>query len=276
MALDGRPGRSRLTLVLLILTSVTLLTLDFRGFGPLDSARGLLGDVLAPVGDATGGVLSPVGDAWNGAFRYGELEEENRRLRQRIDELEGQRSRNAVSEQALRELLAEVDIPWVGDRPTTVARVVAGPTANFDQTVEIDKGSDHGLAEGMAVMTHRGLVGRLVRVGRSRSVVELVTDPQMSVGVRLVSSGDIGVAGGQGAGDPLRVSDIEKTTVVEEGELVATSGLSRSLFPGDIPVGIVVAVQDDPEDPAKTLSVAPLARLDDLGYVTVVLEEPPE
>jgi hypothetical protein len=45
MALPDRSGRSRFTLALLIVTSITLLTLDFRGFGPLDAVTDGLGSV---------------------------------------------------------------------------------------------------------------------------------------------------------------------------------------------------------------------------------------
>ena len=53
MALSTRrSGRTRFTILLLVLTAITLLTLDGRGFGPIDSARSAVLSVLSPVGDA--------------------------------------------------------------------------------------------------------------------------------------------------------------------------------------------------------------------------------
>jgi rod shape-determining protein MreC len=271
-----RSGRSRLTLALLVLTSVTLLTLDFRDFGPLQSVRDGIAGALEPVSDTAGGAIEPFDDAWNGAWNYGELEEENLRLKERIDELEGQAERGEIAEQALRDLTGELDIPWAGDREKATARVVSGPIGNFDHTVEIDKGSGAGIKAGMAVTTSRGLIGRVVRVTGGRSVVQLITDPAVSLGIRLVDTGAIGVATGEGDGRPLVAENIDKDTPVEDGALVATSGLARSLFPDGIPVGRVVAVQDNTDDTAQTVRIEPLADLDDLGFVTVVLEEPPE
>ena len=81
VAVSRRNSRSRFTIVLLVLTSITLLTLDYRGFAPLDAARSGVLAVLAPVGDATSSVFRPVGDVWSGAFDHGDLQRENEDLR---------------------------------------------------------------------------------------------------------------------------------------------------------------------------------------------------
>lgn len=275
MALTRHPGRSRFTLALLILTAVTLLTLDSRGFGPIDAVRDGTLSALGPARDGAGVVLDPVGEAWSGAWRQGDLEEENDRLRSRIDELEGRESMAVITEQALRDFLAEADITWITDQPMTTARVVSGPTGNFDHTVEIDEGSGAGIRVGMAVITGRGLVGRVIQVSGDRSKVQLITDPSLTIGVQLVGSGELAIATGQGDGRPLRVGKVEQDVLVEMHETVATSDLERSLFPRDIPVGEVVRIDDNPGDPEKSLLVEPFARLDDLSYVTIVLVEPP-
>ena len=78
MALSTRRGgRARFTLILLILTSITLLTLDFRGFAPLNTVRSAVLDAFQPVGDFASDTLEPVSDAWNGAFGYDAVEKEN-------------------------------------------------------------------------------------------------------------------------------------------------------------------------------------------------------
>ncbi len=119
MALSTRRGgRTRFTLILLILTSITLLTLDFRGFTPLNSVRSAVLDAFEPVGNFASDTLRPVGDAWNGAFDYDNVKNENEALRQRVDELEGQITSGDVAKQSLQQLLEQVDIPFVGDIPT--------------------------------------------------------------------------------------------------------------------------------------------------------------
>ena len=176
MALSTRRGgRTRFTLILLILTSITLLTLDFRGFTPLNSVRSAVLDAFEPVGDFASDTFEPVSNAWNGAFDYDNVQSENEALRQRVDELEGQITSGDVAKQSLQQLLEQVNIPFVGDIPTASARVVSGAVANFDQTIEIDKGDNAGIKRDMAVVTGRGLIGRVVETSSDRAVVELLS-----------------------------------------------------------------------------------------------------
>src|SRR5690606_19635515 len=170
-------SRSRFTLVLLVLSSVTLITPDLRGFAPLDDARAAAGDVFAPLGEAAGNVFEPVGDAWDGATSYDDLEKENQELRDRIAEMEGELALRDDAKEQLQALLDEVDLPYVEDIPAIQARVISAPQANFEHRIEINKGTAHGLKVGYTVTTSAGLVGRIEEVTANRAVVQLTTDP---------------------------------------------------------------------------------------------------
>src|SRR5688500_3787877 len=97
---SSRTGRSRFTLLLLVLTSITVLTLDFRGSGVVDDLRGAASTVFSPLGDGAASVAEPFTNAWNGAFGYDDLERENDRLREQIADLEGD---SAEAQEAIRE-----------------------------------------------------------------------------------------------------------------------------------------------------------------------------
>jgi rod shape-determining protein MreC len=268
-------SRTRFTLVLLILTSVTLLTLDIRGFAPLESARSAALDVLAPVKDAASSAFEPVGDAWNGALGYDELEAENEKLQERIAELEGELALGADAKTTLQRLYDELGIDYVGDIDTVVATVAVGPVGNVDNTIEIDKGSDAGLAVDMPVVSSTGLVGTVSQVSKTRAVVTLVTDVGFNVGVRLSETGDVGVARGQGRGRPMVIYEgIETDLEVQDGELVTTSGQDRALFPASVPIGTVAGAATPAGDLDQDLFVETLADLDSLTFVNVMLWVP--
>jgi rod shape-determining protein MreC len=169
MALSRRGGRSRFTLVFLVLTSITVITLDFRGDGAgvIGSVRDGAADALAPVRSAAASVLSPVGDALAGITGYGALEDDNAELRARIAELEGTALRNEGAERELAEALALLELDFTGNLPRVDARVVSTPISNFEQTIELDRGSDDGIAVDMPVVSGAGLVGRVVQVSSS-------------------------------------------------------------------------------------------------------------
>ncbi len=278
MALSRRPGgRSRLTIALLVLTSLALLTLDFRDTAIVQSARTTAGNVFSPLRGAAESASRPFTNAWNGITGYGELEDENARLRERIAELEGQEVLDEDAAQQLEELLAQQELSWVGSIPTEAGRVVAGPASNFSHTVEIDKGSDHGIKVGMPVVNGAGLVGRVALVTSSRSTVQLITDPDFAVGVRLLPSGTTGTARGQGRGEPLVVDtglEADTEDAPRTGTSLTTSGSDRSAFPASIPVGRVRSTEPAGGGLTLDLVVRPMADTERLAFVTVLLWEP--
>ncbi len=286
MAMTGprRSGRSRLTILLLVLTSVTVLTLDFRGVGFLGDARRAVGSALSPLQGAAEFVATPFQNTWNGITTYDELSAENEELRRRIDELEGEVSRNADIAVQYEELVEQVDIPWVGELSTATARVVHQPASSFSHVIGIDKGADAGIREGMPVVVGGGdnvggLVGKVVDVGARQASVQLVSDPEFRVGVRLVTSQRFGTASGQGAGRDLRIDTGiepgERDADIPSLEIVTTSGIDdRSSFPASIPVGKVTRTREANGGLTLEVFAEPLADLDELSYVTVVLTTP--
>lgn len=274
MALSTRRGgRTRFTLILLILTSITLLTLDFRGFTPLNSVRSAVLDAFEPVGNFASDTLRPVGDAWNGAFDYDNVKTENEQLRQQVDDLEGQITSGDVAKQSLQQLLEQVDIPFVGDIPTAGARVVSGAVANFDRTIEIDKGENAGIRTGMAVVTGRGMIGRVGTTSADRATVELLSSGAFTVGFSVVGTNVLGTVRGQADGVHLSAST-DMGSIVLPGQILVTSGLSSSRYPQGLPIGIVTAVNGDDGSLDRHLDVRMLADLSDLTFVSVVLWEP--
>jgi rod shape-determining protein MreC len=164
------------------------------------------------------------------------------------------------------------ELPVTADIPRTTAEVIGGPLTSFDTTVEIDKGSGDGVKAGMAVITEAGLVGRVLRVEGGRARVQLVTDPDFpGVGVRLVESQDVGIAEG-GTGGRLKVeAGIARTTEVQRGDALVTSGFDRSSYPASIPVGTVLRVRPTEDGVEQTLEVEPAADLEALRFVVVLL-----
>lgn len=272
MALSRRGGRSRLTLVFLILTSITVITLDFRddGAGLIGSVRDGAADALSPVRSAASAVLDPISDALAGVTGYGTLEEENATLRARIAELEGAGLRNEAAEEELAEARRLLELDVAGTIPRVNARVISTPVSNFEQTIELDQGSGDGVAVDMPVVTGAGLVGRVVSVTGARSTVRLITDPASAVGVRLTRTSEVAVASGEGAGASLSLDFVGADVDVDVLELVVTDGLGDSVFPPDIPVGRVAMAEDAPGQLQRRVEVRPVADLGQLRLVSVL------
>jgi rod shape-determining protein MreC len=272
LAVYRRAARPRFILLLLVLTAITLLTLDQRGTGSgvINQVRGGARDAFAPVGRAADRVLQPVGNFFEGMIHYGDLKDENARLRDQNEALRGKALQAQDADRERRALLDQQDLTFVGDIPKVRARVVSAGASNFELTVEIDRGTNHGVAKGMPVVSGAGLVGRVVEASRTRATVLLLTDNTFSVGVRLSTSGDVGVADGTGGRKPLNVRLIDTATKVDKGEVVVTSGLQQSVFPPGIPVGKVLSAHTPPAALQQVVTIAPVVDLRRLEFVTVL------
>lgn len=179
----------RRAIVLLVLSSVLLLTIDLRGNPLVDRARSVFARVLSPFETAGRVVVTPIRNAWHGATDYQNLERENERLRDEIARQRGDQltARAVVSE--YQELLTLNGL--TAKYPTVTARVVGSAPGNFSQTVEIDRGSKDGILVGMVVVNNAGLVGKIHRVYDNRSVVLLANDQDYAIEAKVSAGGTL-------------------------------------------------------------------------------------
>ena len=277
MATGTRTARSRFTLIFLLLSSATLLTLDAREFEPLQRTEETLTDLISPLRSGADRLFGPVGDAWAGITGYDDLKAENQVLREELQKLEGQQILDSDAAIRLESLLDELGLPYVQDVPNVVGEVVTANVGNFDRySVQINRGSEDGIRNGMPVVTRGGLIGRIDGdPGRRYSQVTLLTDPSFEVGVLVVGTDDVALAMGSGHGEPLMVTKgLEIDTEVAVGHEVVTSGVDRSRYPPGIPIGIVTDIDFDEARLLQLLTVEPSANTDNLSFVTVLLYDP--
>lgn len=124
------------------------------------------------------------------------------------------------------------------------ARVIGRDPANWWRMVHIDAGSRNGLTNGLPVISADGnLVGRVGEVGRARSQVVLVGDPNCAVSVVIQETREHGVIAPSSI-NPLDASIVElgylsRNSILKPDQLVVTSGLG-GVFPLGIPVGRII------------------------------------
>jgi rod shape-determining protein MreC len=265
-----RANRRRTILALIVLTAITLITLDVRGAGPFSAVRGGAHDVVNPVAGASDAVFSPVGDWIDGVTSAAALKDENARLRRRLDSTRGRQASARAATEENKELKKLLDLPFVDDADSIAAPVVDGAPSNFELTVQIGKGESDGVGVDMPVVTGAGLVGRVLEVSRDRATVLLVTDPQSGVGVKIEKSGTTGVVKGRGDSGTVRADFVDPSAAVTKGEIVYTSGQQNSPFPSAIPVGTVSKVTKARGDLQQDILVKPLVDVSGLDYVKVL------
>lgn len=276
MAVYRRTARPRFVLLLLVLSALTLVTIDTRagGSGVIGQIRAKAHDAFAPVQDATHSALRPVGNFFTGVVHYGELKSENARLRDELAKVRGQQLQAADAQRELQLLLDQQHLDFVGNIPTVAAQVVDTSSSNFELSVQINRGTSSGVAAGMPVVAAAGLVGRVVEVSAKRATVLLLTDPTFSVGVRLTANGDTGVANGRGRDNPMTIDLVPPNTRLNHGDVLLTSGLQLERFPKGIPVGRVDAVKQQPGALQEDVTMNPIVDLSRLEFVQVLQWSP--
>jgi rod shape-determining protein MreC len=147
-------------------------------------------------------------------------------------------------------------------------------SSNFEQTVEVDRGSANGVVVGQPVVSAGGLVGSVTAVSSHLATVTVLDDPSFTVGVKVARTGVVGAAIGEGQGNNEQVVDVNVGQAVKRGEPLVTSGLPLEHFPANIPVGTVTSVYSPPGALQLDISMKPLADLQDLQFVQVLLWSP--
>ena len=276
MALPRRNSGSRFTLAILLLSSVTLISLDARGYEPLTNLRKAATAIVQPFRNIASTIFDPIGDAWESLSNGDTLEKENALLRAQLGELLEYRSTTEGAVEELAALRTQLELKNLGGQETVVAEVTAQSVSNFDPYIlEIGKGTQNGIREGMAVISVGGLIGRIEDPGLRSARVRLVTDPNVNVGALVVGTNQVGIITGNGVGQPLRVSDgIPVSADVGIGSVLVTSGSERSPYPGGFAIGTVLEIIVDEINLEKELVVAPTGQIENLEFVTVILYEP--
>jgi len=274
MARPRGANRRRFVLALVVLTCVTLITLDNRSgrSGPLGAVGRAAHTIVSPVQGAISSITRPVGDWWSGLVDSGSIKEENRDLRRRVAELEGERQKAAVASQLNDELQAQVDLRERLLQPANpvTARVIDRDPGNFDSTLTIDRGTRDGVAEGMPVMAPNGVVGHVIEVWRNGAKVRVLTDPESAIAVRPIAHPVTGIAQGREGSDEIVVDDFGARSGVEKGDEVVTANIRNSLYPPDLPVGEVTGVDEQSARLGLSASIKPFVDFGELQFVQVL------
>ncbi len=253
----------------LVAVGFIIATFDVRSTeqGTADVLREGTQSIFTPLQKGVDFVTSPVIGFVDGVANLAGLREENDRLSDRVRVLESQVQATEALEEQVVQLEAINGLVAPEELATVTARINASGPSAFDNVRYIDKGSKDGIVAGQAVVDEDGLIGRVVLVSANAARVRLITDPVVSVGVRVLSTNETGIVTGRGDG-PLRLEMFRAEEAVYEGDRVVTDG---SRFPPGIPVGTVHRTADAEVGFVLRGEVDPAARLSEIDYVKVII-----
>ncbi len=148
------------------------------------------------------------------------------------------------------------------------ASVIGRDPSPFLSYIIIDHGSDDGILYGMPVVTQQGLVGKVVAVTATAARVQLITDANSNVNIKLKNAGVAGQAAGSVTGD-MSLEMVSTSAQLTEGDLVLTSGLGGS-YPSDIVIGQILSPTKSENDLYYTAVIQPSVDFSNLEAVLVI------
>lgn len=249
----------------IIIASLIMIAYNLKYDTGKNFLRKIVLETVAPVYGVLSGSIRSVQDAWTRYILLVGIQEENRNLKKKINELKAvlvSYQEGYQEAQRLKKLLAITDHdPY----RFVTAKVIGREQAALSRTVLINKGLSDGLKNGMPVIAYPGLIGRLVDVSWHVSRVLLLIDENSNIDAivqRNRTQGIISGAGSQG----MILKYISKTQDVQKGDIMVSSGMG-GVFPKGWLIGQVINVDRQDAGLFLKIKVAPFvdfAKLEEL------------
>lgn len=201
--------------------------------------------------------------------------DENQRLKMRLEDfavLQAEVSTLKAENASLRDL-AQVE-ESLRDFDPIQATVIARNPDQWEEKIILNKGTAHGVEKNMAVMTSRGLIGKIVIATPYTSEVELLYTNNENYRVSALAVGENNeeihglVEGYDEERNELLLKRIDSKIKVEIGGKVVSSGLG-GIFPKGVLIGEITEVTTDDFGLTKMAYVKPAADFSMLENVII-------
>lgn len=224
---------------------------------------------VTPFEKAIVSVQSGVSGIWHNYFYLRGVRQENRQLREQIEQLQLEQVRLQQDANQAHRLQALLGFKEQFIAKTLAAQVIGSSGSEQSRTVYIDKGSRDGVQQDMAVISAAGVVGKVIAVYKSASQVMLINDHDSGVGAIFQESRLQGTLKGNVSGE-LVIDKIMSDEDVKMGDKVLTSG-GDLIFPKGLMIGTVAKIKKGPE--FFEVTVKPATALNRLEEVLVITKK---
>ena len=208
--------------------------------------------------------------------RMWQLEKENEILRAQIEGLAASQALMDEQQRQISELKQLIGLKSViSDYDVIPATILSRSAETWNNVIVIDVGSSDGVEENYAIISVKGLIGRVQSVSEHTSIVKLITvgDGSNKVSVK------IEIGNGIMADAILERYDyneqafvvklLDSNNTVTENMQVVTSGMG-GVFPSGLLVGRICRVEELSNAIGVNVYVTPAADFQELKYIYVV------
>lgn len=258
-------------LVALFFIALTLFARDIQGKRPYTLIDKLLLAIFTPPLRLTSQGFVFINNLWQEYVDLVGAQEENSRLREQMKnlEIENQMLREQARENMrLRELLAFKKRFTFKMIP---AEIIGRDPSSWFKTIILDKGSSDGVIKDAGVITHDGVVGRIIDVGGASAKVLLITDINSNIDALVERSRARGIVVGNSE-DMCNLNYVLKTEDLALGDTIISSGLNN-MFPRGVHIGSIINIRRDKSGFFQGIELKPSVDFSRLHEVLIVLKD---
>ncbi len=260
------------SLLVLAAVAVAVSFLVLRSSNGISVFENVVGTVFRPIESAFSSAAGGVKNFFSNWRNYDKLQREYETLEMTNEELSLKLSGVEETEQENARLKVLLDAQDAYESLDPIyAKVIARDPGQWFDTFTINRGTTHGVTEGMSVVTGAGLVGYVYEAGLTYAKVLTIIDTRSAVAVLVQRTRDNGVM----RGEVTEASDsaecytyyLPNVNNILPGDVIVTSG-TDSLYPKGLTIGEVIAVSQETSSDGSYVIVSPYV---DFRHVEEVL-----
>jgi len=221
-------------------------------------------------------VAKGVEDTFGAVKELARLKKDYEELSRKLEHYEQMQRTNADIRKENERLKEQLGFSSSLDEKNIPAQIIARDTDNLNAFITINKGSVHGIKKNMPVVAFQqgtsGLVGKIVQVGLTTSVIMPIYNTRCVVSSRLQNTRDLGLVYGMGSEEAnLSMKNIRKRVLDElhYGDIVVTSGENNN-YMGDLPIGSISKISVVDYNSSLDIELTPIIDFSKLENVIVV------
>jgi len=251
----------RFSLLVLIIISVILLSLDFYKAKPLNIFRSISKDIIYRGSFIISLPFKSLDRGYKTVKTHFTLYDDYQNLKNELYILKAQQSEIEFLKMQNKELKIVISDILHTNKKNVIAKVILDKQSPFLKSIILNKGTNSNLKKGMAVLHKKNMVGRIVEVNYLSSRVLLVNDLNSKIPVKIQPSGENAIISGEG-NNLASLDFLPKLSTIEKENIVFTSG-SGGVFDDGIPIGKITEIEGK-------FYVEFFSDLNQINFVTVI------
>ncbi|MGA1839575.1 MAG: rod shape-determining protein MreC [bacterium] len=225
-------------------------------------------EILSPVHVAANSMVNWVREIWEGYIMLVGLAKENKILRKKLSELEAVNNYFLEIEKENQRLKNLLEFRKTLPNVIISSQIIGKDATSWFRSILLNKGTRDGVQVNQPVVTHQGLVGKVIRTTPSTALVELITDKNSRVAALIQKNRAEAILYGR-SGPVCILEYLDRDVDIQPGDYVISSGMG-GIFPKGLVLGTISKVGKKSYGLFQYVEVTPLVQFSMLEEVLIL------